>query len=89
MPINLDKNDLQNSLKKWIENRRVPYNIKFIEKIIATYANDFNQIFTNQTYGYLLIYNFLTSNEIKKDKADLLNTIAKIYGQKIKRYVAI
>lgn len=89
MPINLDKNDLQNSLKKWIENRRVPYNRKFVEKIIATYANDFNQIFTNQTYGYLPIYNFLTSNEIKKDKADLLNTIAKIYGQKIKRYVAI
>ena len=28
MPINLDKNDLQNSLKKWIENRRVPYNIE-------------------------------------------------------------
>lgn len=75
MPINLDKNDLQNSLKKWIENRRVTYNRKFVEKIIATYANDFNQIFTNQTYGYLPIYNFLTSNEIKKDKADLLNTI--------------
>ena len=45
MPINLDKNDLQNSLKKWIENRRVPYNRKFVEKIIATYANDFNQSF--------------------------------------------
>lgn len=28
------------------------------------------------------IYNFLTSNEIKKDKADLLNTIAKIYTDK-------
>lgn len=82
MPINLDKNDLQNSLKKWIENRRVPYNRKFVEKIIATYANDFNQSFTNQTYGYLPIYNFLTSNEIKKDKADLLNTIAKIYTDK-------
>lgn len=212
LPINLNKNDLQNSLKKWIENRRVPNNREFCENIIATYSNDkqnlidyidvslclslndtfwvvptdknyswkqynlydnnfnkelelvafkgdnykaneiilspeyttngmikkcwhrennkiylykgsteqyanggkeafseyymaqiaqildldyinydlklFNneiisscEIFTNQTYGYIPIHYFLTTEELKKDKKDLLNAIAKIYGK--------
>lgn len=212
LPINLNKNDLQNSLKKWIENRRVPNNREFCENIIATYSNDkqnlidyidvslclslndtfwvvptdknyswkqynlydndfnkelelvafsgkdfkvngitlspeyttngmikkcwhrennkiylykgsteqyanggkeafseyymaqiaqildldyinydlklFNneivsscEIFTNQTYGYIPIHYFLTTDELKKDKKDLLNAIAKIYSK--------
>lgn len=212
LPINLNKNDLQNSLKKWIEYRKIPNNRKFSENIIATYSddkqnlidyidvslclslndtfwvvptdknyswkqynlydNDFNkelelvafsgkdfkvngitlspeyttngmlkkcwyrennkiylykgstkqyanggkeafseyyltqiakilnidyvdydlklfnneivsscEIFTNQTYGYIPIHYFLTAEELKKDKKDLLNAIAKIYGK--------
>lgn len=212
LPINLNKNDLQNSLKKWIEHRRVPNNREFCENIIATYSNDkqnlidyidvslclslndtfwvvptdknyswkqynlydndfnkelelvafsgkdfkvngitlspeyttngmikkcwhrennkiylykgsteqyanggkeafseyymaqiaqildldyinydlklFNneiisscEIFTNQTYGYIPIHYFLTTDELKKDKKDLLNAIAKIYSK--------
>lgn len=47
LPINLNKNDLQNSLKKWIENRRVPNNREFCENIIATYSNNDNQNLIN------------------------------------------
>lgn len=41
LPLNIDKNDIINSLKNWIDNRKVPKNREFVEDIVYTYsAND-------------------------------------------------
>lgn len=40
LPITIDKNDIKNSLKSWIDNRKIPSNRQFVEKIVASYAND-------------------------------------------------
>lgn len=40
LPKTIDINDLNNSLKSWIENRRIPNNRRFVEKVVASYSLD-------------------------------------------------
>ncbi|MGP1449506.1 MAG: HipA family kinase [Wolinella sp.] len=42
LPITIDKDDLKNSLKKWIEVRKIPSNRQFVEKIVASYGGSEN-----------------------------------------------
>lgn len=39
LPITIDRNGLKGSLKSWIENRKIPNNRRFVEKIIASYGD--------------------------------------------------
>lgn len=38
LPLNIDKSDIINSLKNWIDNRKVPKNREFVENIVSTYS---------------------------------------------------
>lgn len=40
LPLNIDKSDIINSLKTWIDNRKVPKNREFVENIISTYSTN-------------------------------------------------
>ena len=40
LPKTIDTSDLNNSLKSWIENRKIPNNRRFVEKVIGSYTLD-------------------------------------------------
>lgn len=39
LPINLDVSDITNSLRHWVNKRKVPSNREFVERIVATYEH--------------------------------------------------
>lgn len=39
LPITINKNDLNNSLRSWIDKRKIPSSREFAEKIVATYSS--------------------------------------------------
>ncbi|RDU59495.1 transcriptional regulator, partial [Helicobacter sp. MIT 14-3879] len=40
LPLTINKKELSNSLKSFIENRKIPSNRQFVENVIATYSEN-------------------------------------------------